>query len=207
LWTNLELDYIVAVRVKIWHFVGVFRFGWPTKIVSLELAWRLRMLSRSQTQIWGNAMRKAVLAAAVCAAASLQPASAAERSCYSPTDLEAEQAIVFQTNLMVVSSACRDLVYGEFRARNSQAIIRYQKIMIDHFRREGFRNAQSRFDSWNTSLANEIALKQGVTPTAVVCQQAADMLKMASSLDSKGLHDYAVAQASSPAETHPRCGK
>jgi hypothetical protein len=152
-------------------------------------------------------MRKAVVLAAACVAASLQSASAADGSCYSATDLEAEQAIVFQTNLMVVSSACRDEVYGLFRARNKDAIIRYQKIMINHFRREGFRNAQSRFDSWNTSLANEIALKQGATPTAVVCQKAADMLKMAGALDTKGLHDYAVAQAASPAETHPRCGR
>lgn len=152
-------------------------------------------------------MRKAVVLAAACIAASLQSASAADGSCYSAADQEAEQAIVFQTNLMVVSSACRDEVYGLFRARNKDAIIRYQKIMINHFRREGFRNAQSRFDSWNTSLANEIALKQGATPTAVVCQKAADMLKMAGGLDEKGLHDYAVAQAASPAETHPRCGR
>jgi hypothetical protein len=149
-------------------------------------------------------MIKAVLAAAVVAA-TLPAAYAAQRGCYSPTDLEAEQAIVFQTNLMVVSSACRDQTYGMFRARNSAAIIRYQRIMIDHFRREGYRDAQGRFDSWNTSLANEIALKQGATATAVVCQQAARMLQMANALDAKGLHDYAVAQASSPAETHPRC--
>ncbi len=151
-------------------------------------------------------MIKAVLAAAM-AATVLPAAYAAERGCYSPTDLEAEQAIVFQTNLMVVSSACRDQTYGMFRARNKDAIIRYQKIMIDHFRREGFRDAQGRFDSWNTSLANSIALKQGATPTAVVCQQAASMLKMADGLDAKGLHDYAVAQAASPAGTHPRCSR
>jgi hypothetical protein len=188
-------------------FAGNCGLDKSVEIVSLETAWRLRMVPMSQTYIWGNAMRKAVLAVAVYAAASLQVASAAERSCYSPTDLEAEQAIVFQTNLMVVSSACRDEVYGLFRARNKDAIIRYQRIMINHFRREGFRDAQSRFDSWNTSLANEIALKQGATPTSVVCQQAANMLKMAGALDSKGLHDYAVTQAASPAETHPRCGR
>jgi coenzyme F420-reducing hydrogenase delta subunit len=150
-------------------------------------------------------MRKAVVAAAVLAAASLQGASAADRHCYSAADLEAEQAIVFQTNLMVISSACRDTVYGQFRARNSGAIIRYQRIMINHFRREGARNAQSEFDAWNTGLANEISLKQGAVPTVVVCQKAADLEKMASTLDTKGLHDYAVAQAASPAETHPRC--
>ena len=117
-------------------------------------------------------MRKAVLAA-ILAVASVQGASAADRRCYSPVDMEAEQAIVFQTNLMVISSACRDEVYGEFRARNSSAIIRYQRIMIAHFRREGARNAQNEFDSWNTSLANEIALKQGAEPTVQVCQRAA----------------------------------
>jgi hypothetical protein len=152
-------------------------------------------------------MRKAVLAAAILAAASLQGASAADRHCYSPADLEAEQAIRFQTNLMVISSACRDTVYGEFRARNTAAIIRYQKIMIAHFRREGARNAQGEFDAWNTSLANELSLQQGAQSTAVICQKAVDLEKMASTLDSKGLHDYAVAQAASPAVTHPKCGR
>jgi hypothetical protein len=152
-------------------------------------------------------MRKAILAAAIFAAASLQGASAADRHCYSAADLEAEQAIVFQTNLMVISSACRDTVYGEFRARNKDAIIRYQRIMIAHFRREGARNAQGEFDSWNTSLANQLSLQQGAQSTAVICQKAVDLERMASTLDSKGLHDYAVAQAAGPAETHPKCGR
>jgi hypothetical protein len=155
----------------------------------------------------GDAMKKIFAAAAVWLAATLPPALAADGSCYSAIDQEAEQAIVFQTNLMVVSSACRDQVYGLFRARNKDAIIRYQRIMINHFRRAGYRDAQGRFDSWNTSLANQIALKQGATPTAVVCQQATNLLKMASSLDAKGLHDYAVAQAASPTAVHPRCGR
>ena len=150
-------------------------------------------------------MRKAVLAA-VLAVASVQGASAADRGCYSPADMEAEQAIVFQTNLMVISSACRDEVYGEFRARNSSAIIRYQHIMIAHFRREGARNAQNEFDSWNTSLANEIALKQDAEPTVEVCQKAASLEKLASTLDPQGLHEYAVAQASAT-DPRQRCAR
>jgi len=152
-------------------------------------------------------MRKVVLAAALFAAASSQGVSAADRQCYSAADVEAEQAILFQTNLMVISSACKDTVYGEFRARNSDAIIRYQKAMIDHFRRTGSRNAQSEFDRWNTSLANEISLKQGALPMGQVCQQATEMMKLASTLDEKGLHDYAVAKATSAADSHPRCTK
>jgi len=152
-------------------------------------------------------MRKLVLAAAMLAAASFQGVSAADKQCYSAADVEAEQAILFQTNLMVISSACKDTVYGEFRARNKDAIIHYQKAMIDHFRRAGSRNAQSDFDRWNTSLANEISLKQGTLPMAQVCQQAAEMLKLASTLDAKGLHDYAIAKATSTADSHPRCTK
>src|SRR6201984_2660597 len=105
----------------------------------------------------GITMKKVVLAAALVGAASVATASAADRNCYSPGDIEAEQALRVQTNLMVISSACRDTVYGEFRARNTAAILRYQNAMIEHFRRTGARNAKSAFDAWETSLANEAA--------------------------------------------------
>ena len=149
-------------------------------------------------------MGKFALAATLLVAASLQVASAANLC--SPIDREAERALIFQTNLMVVSSACRDPTYGQFRYRNKDAIIAYQRAMIAHFRRAGYRNAQAEFDRWNTILANQIALKQGEIPTAQVCQQAASMLQMANTLDRKGLHDYAVAQATRPdLDGHAMC--
>lgn len=150
-------------------------------------------------------MRSVVLAVALGLVLALGSASAADRNCYSAADAEAEQAILFQTNLMVTSSACRDTVYGLFRARNKEAIIRYQNAMIAHFRRAGARNPKSVFDTWQTSLANEAAQKQAVVPTAQVCQQATEMLKLASTLDAKGLHDYAIAHA--VADTHRQCGR
>jgi hypothetical protein len=150
-------------------------------------------------------MKKVVLAAALMAAASAVTASAADRNCYSPGDIEAEQALQFQTNLMVISSACRDTVYGEFRARNKDAIMRYQNAMIDHFRRSGARNPKSAFDTWQTSLANEAARKQAVIPTGQFCQQSTEMLKLASTLDTKTFHDYAVAHAVDG--VHPKCSR
>jgi hypothetical protein len=150
-------------------------------------------------------MKKLVLAAAFAAAASLATASAADRNCYSAADIEAEQAIQFQTDLMVISSACRDTVYGEFRARNKDAIIHYQNTMIDHFRRSGARNPKSAYDTWQTSLANEAARKQAVVSTTQFCHQAAEQLKLASTLDAKAFREYAVARAVNG--THPRCAK
>jgi hypothetical protein len=152
-------------------------------------------------------MRKIVLAAAIVAAASSSAAFSAEKNCYSAADIEAEQAILFQTDLMVISSACRDTVYGEFRFRNKDAIIRYQNAMIEHFRRTGARNPKSAFDTWQTSLANDASRKQSVVPTAQICQQATEMLKLASTFDAKAFHDYAVAHAVSATANHPKCMK
>ena len=150
-------------------------------------------------------MKKFVLAAALAAAGSITTASAADMACYSPADSEAEQALLFQTSLMVISSACRDTIYGEFRARNKDAIVRYQNAMIEHFRHTGARNPKSAFDTWQTSLANEFAQKQALTPTAQFCQQSAEMLKLASTLDQKGFHDYAVTHVADGG--HPRCAR
>ena len=149
-------------------------------------------------------MKKVVLGAAMLVA-SVASAPAADRDCYSPGDIEAEQALLFQTNLMVISSACRDTVYGEFRARNKDAIVRYQNAMIDHFRRTGARNPKSAFDAWQTSLANEAARKQAIVPTGQFCQQSAEMLKLASTLDTKTFHDYAIAHAADG--VHPSCSR
>jgi hypothetical protein len=157
----------------------------------------------------GYPMKKTLWAAALVAAASFAASfatgSAAERNCYSPADIEAEQALMFQTNLMVISSACRDLVYGEFRARNKDAILRYQNAMIEHFRRTGARNPKSAFDAWQTSLANQAAAKQAGVPTGQFCQQSTETLKLASGLDMKAFHDYVVAHTVDG--THPKCGR
>jgi len=42
---------------------------------------------------------------------------------------------------------------------------------------------------------------------AQVCQQASEMMKLASTIDAKGLHDYAVAKATGAAALHPLCTK
>lgn len=151
-------------------------------------------------------MKKGVIAAALLALVWTLPATAAGRGCTSPTDAEAEQALLFLTNLMVVSSACQQNdTYARFRLRNQYAIITYQREMIEHFRRAGYHRPQSAFDSWNTSLANRISLQDGATPIAQVCQQAASLFKMASTLDSVGFHRYATAQAQSAVLGQPRC--
>src|SRR6266849_10360832 len=120
-------------------------------------------------------MKKLVLIAALAAAVAAQPGWAAEK------------AIRYVTDLMVVSSVCQDTVYAEFRLRNRDVIVGYQKALITRF------HGNAGFDRWNTSLANQAASKQG--GNQLLCQQSVPMLQQAKALDPKGFRAYAAAQA------------
>jgi hypothetical protein len=149
-------------------------------------------------------MKRMVVMGAICAALALQPVSAAERSrgeCYTQSAIEAEQAIRFLTDVMIVSTTCQDTVYAEFRLRNRDAILAYQKAMISHF------HGTPGFDRWNTIIANEAAQKRAGQPSVVVCQQAADLMRQAGALDPPKFRAFAAAQAAAAAPQYPKCGR
>ena len=153
-------------------------------------------------------MKNLVVAAALVAVAGLQPSFAAEKkaarsahsACPSASEAEAEQAIRFMTDVMVVSSACQDTVYAEFRLRNQEPIRAYQKAMITHF------HGNKGFDTWNTSLANQASQKHTGIPTAEICQKDAELLKTAQGLDPAGFRKYAATQAQAAVLQIPGCG-
>jgi len=149
-------------------------------------------------------MKRLVLIAALCAAVAQQPGWAAEKAkgnCYSQSAIEAEQAIRFLTDVMVISSTCQDTVYAEFRLRNRDPIMAYQKAMIAHF------HGAPAFDSWNTSLANQAASKRAGLPSTQVCQQSVEILKQASTLDPPKFRAFAASLAAVAGAQYPKCGK
>jgi hypothetical protein len=148
-------------------------------------------------------MRKFVVTAAL-AIAMLQPingVSAAE--CYSPTAVEAEQGMRFLIDLMVASTACRDQSYGLFQQRNKDTVLYYQKAMIQHF------HGNAAYDRWDTMLANEAALREAGKSAPQACQEAADLIKTATTMDDKSFRAYAATQATTALATgrYPRCGR
>ena len=74
-------------------------------------------------------------------------AAAATPQCLRANDAEAEQAIRFQTELMVVSDTCGAQTYTAFARRNRAALLDYQHQVIERFRRTGASHAEARFDS------------------------------------------------------------
>jgi len=145
-------------------------------------------------------MKKLVVAAlAACVMLPAGVGRAADGQCYSGAAIEAEQAIRFVTELMVASTECHDQTYGLFQQRNRDSIVTYQKAMIAHF------HGNAAYDRWDTSLANTASMKHaGLTPPQA-CQQAADILKVAASLDNKGFRAYAASLAAKMSAQYRTC--
>ena len=105
------------------------------------------------------------------------------------------------TELGIASNACSSIgIYGDFRVRNRDAIVGYQKTMITHL------HGAAGFDRWNTVLANQLAHRQSSVAPSQFCQQSAALLQQAKDMDAKGFRAYAVAQAAADTQT-VKCGK
>jgi hypothetical protein len=146
-------------------------------------------------------MKKLAIAAALAVAVGGAQAGWAASRCYSQAAIEAEQAIRYLTDLMVASTACQNTTYAEFRLRNRDAIVAYQKAMIAHFR------GAPAFDKWNTVIANQAAQRQISVAPAVFCQQSQAMMKQAAAFDMKTFRAFAAAQAASAGTHYAKCGK
>ena len=150
-------------------------------------------------------MKKVARIAAIALAAAVVPlgwaGSGQAASCYSPAAIEAEQAIRFMTELMVISSACQNTTYAEFRLRNRDQIVAYQKAMITHFR------GAPAFDKWNTVIANQLASKQADINLGIFCQQSEAMLKQATTLDTPAFRALAAQKAAAVSTHYAKCGK
>jgi hypothetical protein len=150
-------------------------------------------------------MRLATAAAAVFLA-SAALAQAAPKQCFAPSDIEAETAVRFQAELMVMSDTCGTRTYTDFARRNRSALIDYQKQVIERFRRSGQAHADVRFDNYLTRLANEVSLRSGTQPVATVCRNAAQLLATAEKLNDDGFRRYVADSAAVHRADYRSCG-
>ena len=143
----------------------------------------------------GVLRRAAIVGAVLSLIAAAAMAASKNRDCYSNADVEADLAVKFQAQLMVLSDVCRDTTYGLFTQRNKDAIIKYQKQMIDHFRREGKSRAEVEFENYMTHLANEAALLSGQRTMVENCQTN-ELIPLANSfVTSADMRAYFASQA------------
>jgi hypothetical protein len=144
-------------------------------------------------------------AAATALALALSASAAAAAACFQPADIEADQAMRFQTELMVLSDTCGVTFYRDFTLRNRTQIIAYQHQLLDHFKRTGAASPRASLDSFLTEIANETALKDGNDLRQVVCTRSSDFFTTAQTLDSAQFRAHAAALATTNQATYRRC--
>ena len=151
--------------------------------------------------------RVALLGTALSLAAIAATAVAAPKSeCFSSADLEAEMGVRFQARLMVLSDICRDTTYGSFTQRTREAIMAYQRQMIDHFKRAGERRADITFENYMTRIANQESIASGQLATGEMCQPSNPLIVTANSLGtSKDFRAYATTQAAEKRASYVAC--
>ena len=150
-------------------------------------------------------MRRVALVGAALSVVAIA-ANAAPKECFSNADLEAEEAVRFQARLMVMSDICRDTTYGLFTQRNRDAIMAYQRQMIDHFKRAGERRADITFENYMTRLANQESIASGHRNSSEICQPSNSLRVTANRIGSpKEFRDYAASQAAANRATYVAC--
>jgi hypothetical protein len=151
--------------------------------------------------------RVALLGTALGLAAIAATAVAAPKSeCFSNADLEAEMAVRFQARLMVLSDICRDTTYGSFTQRTREAIMAYQRQMIDHFKRAGEHRADITFENYMTRIANQESIASGQLSTGEICQASNPLIITANSLGTaKEFRAYATTQANEKRASYVAC--
>ena len=122
-------------------------------------------------------------------------ATAETQDCLRPAEAEAEQAIRFQTELMVLSETCHEQTYPQFLHRNRIALAEYQRRMIERYRRAGALRPKASLDTFMTQVANETALRISNEPVEALCHEQAEFLATANSLDGKKFRRYITKQA------------
>jgi hypothetical protein len=138
-----------------------------------------------------RARRRVAAAAAFVLALHLAgPAMAA--ACFNAADVEAEQALRYENELMVLSDTCGGDSYRDFTLRNRTAIIAYQRQLMDHFRRTGARSPQAALDSFQTKIANEEALRAADESAPTLCGRMVAFLEQGRTLDQQQFRRHAA---------------
>jgi len=142
--------------------------------------------------------------AAVLMLGSVAAANAATQ-CYRSSDIEADQAVRYQTSLMVLSDSCGSPSYTDFIKRNAELVSRYQRQLIGYFGRTDVRHGTDAFDRFMTRLANQTALGIGDQPLASVCGNAVGFLAQAGSFGAEDFRAFIAAQAVAKRKDYPSC--
>ncbi|HYD31260.1 MAG TPA: hypothetical protein VEB64_10460 [Azospirillaceae bacterium] len=122
--------------------------------------------------------RRLVATLALAGMVAALPAEAAKpAACYTKGEYEAEQAVRFHTEMMLVGLTCKDVMpeknlfvkYREFTNRHRGNLMQWEKVLIEHFRRNYGGNATRQFDTFRTEMANQMSRRAASITSSQYC--------------------------------------
>lgn len=131
------------------------------------------------------------------------PAEAA--ACFKPSDIEADQAMRYQTELMLLDDTCGGDFYRDFTVRNREQIMSYQHQLEDYFRRIGAKSPGAMLDRFMTRVANELASRQGQELRQDMCAHSTAVIAQAKTIDATQFRALAAALAEANRGAYKAC--
>jgi len=117
-------------------------------------------------------------------------ATASKQACYSAEEFEADQALRLHTELMVIGLKCQKVyqeqnpfgAYIDFTNRHRTVLAGSEKRLIGFYQRTAGGNATQRFDTFRTSLANEVSRRAATIGNTEYCEALVPLARQAAAL-------------------------
>ena len=123
------------------------------------------------------------------------PANAPAKACYTPSEFQAEQGLRLHTELMVIGLKCQDGykekdpfgAYRDFTRLQKTVLSAWEKRLIEYFRRSGGGNPTARFDTFRTTLANDVSRRATTIGNTDYCEIMVPLAAQAAALSEADL--------------------
>lgn len=127
-------------------------------------------------------------------------------ACYSPLQAEAEKALRFQAEVMVISLYCKRSAAGgvryappdegnrhyyAFRKNTREILSEYEQIMLEYYRDNGSRVPEKNLDYLRSGFSNDIAAKAARMDRSTFCRDNYKTLVRASKMQAADLKNLA----------------
>ncbi len=162
-------------------------------------------------------MKKILMTAMVCLAAMPTTAMAKGKTgCFTPADIEAEQAIRIRSELMVIGLNCQAsryrgtsenlyAAYRQFTADHGPELAAYEKQMLDYYRRSGVKNPEASLNTLGTEFGNKISLDVAKMRPDMFCYQYSPRMQKTKGMSAEQFRQWAHTSYASHPPTHPPC--
>lgn len=144
-----------------------------------------------------------------------QPSRAVAGSCYSLSEAEAEQGIRIHSELMIIGLNCQHLTpadqknyyaqYNEFTLKNEDLLVRYEDILIEHFRKRGDKNPERSLHDMRTLFANKVAGDAAKMRPDIFCRRYSPRLVQADAMNGEEVRRWASTFFPSHPVSEPIC--